>query len=94
MGTIDGKIVRIGETGEAISDIALDQLADVPRDDRVSIHCEGHVTVQIFAADHGQPEMTFIAYLGNSECLELALVGDDIQTFLGIKPGCDVQIKW
>jgi S-adenosylmethionine hydrolase len=91
---IQGKVVAVSDGGDAITDIANDQLAGVPTDDQVSIHCEGHVTSRIFPAEHGQPEMTFLAVRGRSGYLELTLVGDSVQAFLGIGPGSDVTLKW
>ena len=91
---IQGTVVAISNGGDAVTDIANGQLDGVPMDDQVSIHCEGHVTSRIFPAEHGQPEMTFLAVQGKSGFLELTLVGDSVQAFLGIRPGSEVTIKW
>lgn len=93
-GKIKGKVVSINDDGDAITDISVDQLDGVPVDQSVSIHCEGHVTSCIFPNEHGQPEMTFLARQGSEGCLELLLVGDSANRFLGIAPGSDVLIKW
>ncbi len=93
-GSIKGKVVSITESGDAITDISVDQLDGVPHDDRVSISCDGHVTSRIFPVDHEQPEMTFLAVHGPSGFLELLLVGDSASAFLGIAPGSDVVVKW
>ena len=94
-GKIQGTVVSISDEGIAITDIAVDQLADVPaEDDSVSISCEGHTTQKIFPVEHGQAEMTFIAAQGKSGFLEISLVGDSVATFLGIKAGSDVTVKW
>jgi hypothetical protein len=80
--------------GHAVTDISVAQLLDAPTDDRVSVHCDGHVTQGIFPTDHCQPEMTFLALCGKSGQLELVLVGDDIGQFLGIAPGSQVELRW
>lgn len=91
---IQGKVVSINDSGAAVTDIAVRQLEGVPLDEQVSIRCEGHITTCIFAADHGQPEMTLLAMQGSSGFLEIALVGDSVATFLGIAPGSDVVVSW
>jgi S-adenosylmethionine hydrolase len=91
---IKGKVVSISENGQAITNIGIDRLTGVPQDEQVSIACDGHSTSCIFPAEHGQPEMTFLAVRGSSGFLELALVGDDLQAFLGICPGSEVTVRW
>ncbi|GAA4426533.1 MULTISPECIES: adenosylmethionine-8-amino-7-oxononanoate aminotransferase [Bremerella] len=91
---ISGKVVSISESGDAITDLTHDQLVDVPGDDRTSIECSGHTTLGIYPADHDQPEMTYVAILGNSGCLELSLIGDSAAKFLGLKVNDSVTIKW
>ena len=93
-GQIEGTVVSISDEGIAITDISVDQLADVPTDDSVAIQCEGHTTQQIFPVEHGQAEMTLIAAQGKSGFLEISLVGDSVATFLGIKTGSDVKVTW
>ena len=84
-GSIQGTVISITEDGDAVTDIAVARLDGVPTDDRVSIHCDGHVTSRIFPADHQQPEMTFLAIQGESGFLELLLVGDSASAFLGFE---------
>jgi hypothetical protein len=91
---IQGKVVSISDRGAAITDISVDRLVGVPRDEQVSIRCEGHITACLFPADHTEPHMTFLAVLGNSGFLELALVGDSVASFLGICPGSVVTVNW
>jgi len=93
-GSIQGTVISITEDGDAVTDIAVDRLDGVPTDNRVSIHCDGHVTSRIFPADHQQPEMTFLAIQGESGFLELLLVGDSASAFLGFRSGSEVTIKW
>ena len=93
-GNIQGQVVAISNDGDAVTDISVDQLKDAPADESVSIQCEGHITNRIFPTDHEQPSMTFLAKQGVSGCLELSLVGDSVQTFLGIQPGSLVTVTW
>ncbi len=93
-GKIQGKVVAISSQGDAVTDISSEQLRNVPTNEQVSIQCEGHVTSCIFPAEHGQPEMTFLARIGESGFLELSLVGDSVNTFLGIHAESPVTVKW
>lgn len=91
---LSGKVVSISATGDAITDLTHEQLADVPRDDHTSVECGGHTTLGIYPAEHDQPEMTYVALLGESGFLELSLIGDSAAKFLGLKTGDSVTIKW
>ncbi len=91
---IQGRVVSITDAGAAITDIPLDRLKDVPRDESVAIECEGHRTLRLFDQEHGQPAMTFLALLGPSGFLELHLTEDSVATFLGITLGSEVTIRW
>ena len=94
MAKLTGQVVSVSESGDCVTDIEVSGLTDVPRDQGVSIKCEGHMTAGIFPLEHGQPEMTFIALEGGSGCVELSLVGDDASRFLGIKVGSSVVLSW
>ena len=93
-GKIQGHVVAISESGDAITEIQVDRLRDVPTDERVSISCDGHQTSCLFPADHQQPPMTFLAVLGTDGYLQLRLVGDSASAFLGFRPGSQVTIRW
>lgn len=92
--TIEGKVVAITDTGNLVTDIGADQLSDAPRDDRVTVACDEHETVGIFDADHGEPESTLIAVLGDSGCLELEIVGLSASLMLGVRVGERVVVRW
>lgn len=94
MAKITGHVVSVSDSGDLITDIEVSDLENVPRDERVRIQCEGHTTLGIFPTDHAQPEMTFVAFEGESGCIRLSLVGDDASRFLGIKSGSVVELKW
>ncbi|MEZ6101870.1 MAG: SAM hydroxide adenosyltransferase [Pirellulaceae bacterium] len=91
---LTGKIVAKSEAGDLVTDIRAEQLREVPRDDRVSIKCGGHATVGIYATDHRQPEMTFLAVIDGDGVLVLTLVGDSAAEFLGLRVGDQVTLKW
>ena len=53
-----------------------------------------HETVGLFSAGHGEPEMSFLALLGDGGFLELTIVGDSAKMMLGIHPGERVSVQW
>ena len=91
---LKGEVVSVRDAGDLVTDISVAALVAVPRDEQVCIRCDGHATSGIFPVDHDQPEMTFIAVEGESGFLELALVGDSANRFLGIKLGASVSLEW
>jgi S-adenosylmethionine hydrolase len=93
-GKIQGSVVSVSSSGDLVTDIAAEQLDGAPRDESVTIACGGHHTSCIFPADHGEPEMTFLALLNDSGQLQLSLVGESASAFLGIKPGDEVTVRW
>ena len=70
------------------------QLEGAPRDDRVSVRCDDHETNGIFAVGHEQPAMTLIALVGESQCLEIEIVGDSARMMLGVTEGQKVEVSW
>ncbi len=89
-----GTVVAISESGDAITDVEVACLQDVPTDERVTVSCEGHVTNCLFPADHQQPAMMFVAVLGDDGFVRLQLVGDSASVFLDIRRGSPVTIRW
>lgn len=92
--TIKGSVVSIDEVGNLVTDITAQQLADTPTDESVTVHCEGHETLGIFAVDHSEPDATLLAMIGTSGNLELAIVGISISAMLGISVGAEVVVTW
>ena len=92
-GKIEGTIANVTEAGDLLSDITAQQLADVPRDERVAVFCGGHQTIGIYPADHAEPAMTFLAVLGD-DGLRLTIVGDSARAMLGLNPGEQVVVEW
>ena len=93
-GRIEGSIVSIDASGNLVSDITPERLDGVPTDDQISITCDEHVTMGIFAPGHDQPETTLIALIGQSGNLELCIVGDSAKVMLGVTVGERVLVQW
>lgn len=91
---IDGRVVEVDSFGNLITDITATDLADTPRDESVTVTCDGHFTVGIYGAYSDQPEMTLIALIGSGGRLELAIVNDSAADMLGVRPGAPVRVDW
>ncbi|MDX1945685.1 MAG: SAM hydroxide adenosyltransferase [Pirellulaceae bacterium] len=93
-GKIEGTVVRYGESGNLVTDIAADRLRGLPGGDAVAVTCDEHETVGIYPADHQEQPMTLLAVLGPSGCLELTITGDSAKIMLGVSLGEKVVVKW
>ncbi len=93
-GKIEGVVVEFGETGNLVTNITVEQLRNVPTDQSVTIVCDEHETTGIFRPDHTEPPMTYLAIIGESGRLELAIVGDSARDMLGVARGTPVIVKW
>ena len=93
-GKIEGHVVAIADNGNLVTDITAEQLRHVPRDERVSICCDEHLTQGIFVPGHAEPELTFLALLGGRGTLELEIIGDNASLMLGIRGGEQVVVQW
>ena len=93
-GTIAGKVVAISDDGDLITDIRLDQLGDVPRDERVTIRCDEHETCGIYPLDHDQPAFTLLAVENGEGVLQLVIVDDSAKIMLGVNEGAPVEVAW
>ncbi len=91
---IEGAVQSIDSFGNLITDISADSLAKVPRDETTAIFCDEHETRGIFGTYGDQPPMTFVAVIGSSGKLELAIVGESAADMLGIAVGTPVTIQW
>jgi len=91
---IEGVIVSISEEGNLVSDITAERLKDVPTDEQTIITCDEHQTIGIFSLDHNQPDMTLIALIGKSHCLELCIVGDSAKIMLGVRVGEKIVVQY
>ncbi len=93
-GRIEGSVESIDAFGNLVTDITEEMLGDAPRDEQVTVECDEHQTLGIFATYADQPEMTLIAVIGSSDRLELAIVGDSAKTMLGVEVGTPVSVRW
>ena len=91
--TIEGSVEKIGESGNLITDIALEQVAGLPADDSVKVTFGGHETHGVHPTVHEQPMGTLVASRGESGFLEIEIVGIGIAEMLGIKVGEAVVVQ-
>jgi S-adenosylmethionine hydrolase len=91
---ISGTVVEISPDGDLITDITLERLRGVPRDERVTVRCDEHETQGIFEAGHSEPPSTFLALMNARGALELVIVGDSAAIMLGIRRGEAVTVIW
>ena len=93
-GKVQGQVVAISDSGDLITDIDAEQLVHAPRDERLQVKCDEHVTQGLFDANHREPPMTFLAVIGTDGKLHLSIVGDSAAIMLGIRPGETVVLEW
>lgn len=93
-GRIEGKVISVDPFGNLITNITAEMLQGVPVTDSVTVRCGGHETMGIFTTYSDQPEMTFIALIGSSEQLELAIVQDNASLMLGVCEDAPVTVVW
>ena len=91
---IKGIVAEIDDTGCLVTDIPVDQIANIPHDDSVTIGFGGHTTVGIYPTDHEQPDATLVARLGKTGFLEIEIVGINLSEMLGIRTNDPVEITW
>jgi len=91
---IDGEVVEVDSFGNLITNITRAMLEGVPRGDSVIITCEEHETQGIFATFSDQPPMTFMAHVGSTGRLELAIVDENASAMLGVRVGAAVRVSW
>lgn len=94
MPKVQGTVLSIAETGNAVTDITADQLRSAPRNEQTAIRCDEHETRGLFSVDHQEPPCTFLALLNAQGQLELSVVGDSTRDMLGLRPGVDVEVEW
>jgi S-adenosylmethionine hydrolase len=91
---IDGEVVEVDSFGNLITNITKAMLEGVPRNESVTISCEEHETQGIFATYSDQPTMTFMAHVGSTGRLELAVVDENASAMLGVRVGAPVRVCW
>jgi hypothetical protein len=91
---IDGEIIEVDSFGNLITNITRAMLEGVPANDSVVITCDEHETMGIFSTFSDQPPMTFMAHVGSTGRLELAIVDENASAMLGVKVGAPVRVSW
>jgi hypothetical protein len=91
---IDGEVIEVDSFGNLITNITREMLHGVPTSELVTITCDEHETHGIFSTYSDQPSMTFMAHVGSSGRLELAIVDENASAMLGVSVGAPVQITW
>ncbi|MEM9352840.1 MAG: SAM-dependent chlorinase/fluorinase [Planctomycetota bacterium] len=91
---ITGRVTHVDSFGNLITDITAEQLEGIPRDESLTVHCDGHETQGIFTTYGEQPPMTLVALLGSDALLELAIVDDSAAIMLGVTAGAAVEVSW
>jgi S-adenosyl-L-methionine hydrolase (adenosine-forming) len=91
---IDGEVIEVDSFGNLVTNITQAMLEGVPRGDSVIITCDEHETQGIFATFSDQPPMTFMAHVGSTGRLELAIVDENASAMLGVRVGAPVRVSW
>jgi len=91
---IEGVVLEVDSFGNLRTNIAAELLANRPTDERMCAVCSIYETWGIFRTYSDQPQGTFIALVGSSGQLELAIVGDSAAARLGIRVGEPVILAW
>jgi len=84
----------VNADGDLVTDISIEQIINVPRDESVRIIFGGHETIGLYPDPHDQPAATMVAKLSNSGFLEVGIVGISLSEMLGINVGEPVKIEW
>jgi S-adenosylmethionine hydrolase len=91
---IDGKVASCDASGNLVTDIPNDSVAGLVGDPNVSIKFGPHETFGIFPIDHGEPEATLVASMGEGGFVMIEIVGISLSEMLGIKEGVSVAVAW
>jgi S-adenosylmethionine hydrolase len=91
---IEGHVASVNSQGDLVTDISIEQIKHVPRDESVRIKFGGHETVGLHPDPHDQPPATMVAKLSSSGFLEVEIVGISLNAMLGISVGESVKIEW
>lgn len=93
-GRIDGVILEVDSFGNLITNITYEMLAGYPTDERVCIVCGIYETFGILSAYAQQHPGMFVALVGSTGRLELAIVEDNAAQRLGLQAGTPVTVAW
>ncbi len=93
-GRIDGVIIEVDSFGNLITNITADMLVGYPTDERVCIVCGIYETWGIHSAYAQQHADMFVALVGSTGRLELAIVKGNASKRLGLQAGMPVTVAW
>jgi len=91
---LEGEVIEIDSFGNLITNVTGEMLAGRPTDERACVICSIYETWGVYRAYGDQFEGSFVALIGSSGRLELALVGDNAAERLGIQRGAKVIVTW
>jgi len=91
---IDGEVIEVDSFGNLITNITSEMLHGMSTAEAVLVRCEEHETQGIFSTYSDQPSMTFMAHVGSTGRLELAIVDENAAAMLGVKVGTPVCVSW
>jgi S-adenosylmethionine hydrolase len=91
---IVGQILEIDSFGNLITNITSDLLIGRPTDERACVICSIYETWGIYGTYGDQLQGMFVAVVGSSNRIELAVVGDNAADRLGVRVGMPVTIAW
>ncbi len=91
---IEGAVEQIDSYGNLITNVTVEMLEGRPTDERVCIICNIYETFGIYRTYAEHPPGTLVAIIGSTGQLELAVVGDNAASRLGIEIGMPVIVAW
>ena len=91
---VEGIVLEVDAFGNLITNITADMLLGRPTDERACIICNIYETWGVFNTYDDQPRGTVIALVGSGDRIELAIVGDNAASRLGIQAGTPVVVSW
>lgn len=91
---LEGMVVAIDSFGNLITNVPGRMLSGRPTDERVTVVCGIYETSGVYRTYAEQPPGMFIALVGSTGRLELAIVGDNAAARLGIQVGTPVVVAW
>jgi S-adenosylmethionine hydrolase len=93
-GKITGTVASYGQSGNLVTDIPNESLAAAASNREVTVTCDEHQTIGIFAAGHPEEPCTLMAIRGEGGFLELTIVGESARAMLGVSLREKVVVKW
>ncbi len=91
---LEGAVEEIDSYGNLITNITAEMLEGRPTDERACVICNIYETFGIYRTYAEQPPGTLVAIIGSTGRLELAVVGDNAASRLGIEVGMPVIVAW